>query len=165
MSPARLPLLALTITFAASLATPMAMADKPVWTPIAELLVGSLSDSDPVRMSDVMTRCTALNMILAGMSSDGAPGNAQHYQNEAQRLIQNAVLIDSRLEKEMTGIDADIQLVSDATIAEVKGLVSGYNDWLDDNMAATESWFDKEFEMEMNSCSLASRFVSQMQLL
>jgi hypothetical protein len=55
--------------------------------------------------------------------------------------------------------------VSDATIAEVKGLVNGYNEWLDDNMAATDSWFDKEFEMEMNSCSLASRFVNQMQLL
>lgn len=140
-----------------------AVAEKPVWTPIAELLVSSLSESDPVRMSDVMTRCTALNMILAGMASSDSEESATSYQNEARRLIENAVLIDSRLVKEMTGEDADVPAVSEATIAEVKGLVNGYNDWLDDNMATGNSWFSKELELEMESCSLASRFVAQMQ--
>lgn len=140
-----------------------AQADKPSWTPIAELLVSSLSESDPIRMSDVMTRCTALNMILAGMAAGDSEESAASYQNQARRLIENAVLIDARLVREATGQEADVPAISEATIAEVRGLVSGYNDWLDDNMANGNSWFSREFELEMESCSLASRFVAQMQ--
>lgn len=153
---------AAALLLSASLGSLPAQAEKPVWVPIAELLVSSLSESDPVRMSDVMTRCTALNMILAGMAATESSEDAERYQNEAKRLIQNAVLLDSRLVKELTGAEADIPSVSDATIAEVKGHVSGYNDWLDDNMAKGNSWFNRDFELEMESCSLASRFIAQM---
>lgn len=153
---------AVALLLSAAACSMPAQAEKPVWVPIAELLVSSLSESDPVRMSDVMTRCTALNMILAGMAAGESTESSERYQNEAKRLIQNAVLIDTRLVKEMTGAEADIPTVSDATIAEVKGLVNGYNDWLDDNMASSNSWFSKDFELEMESCSLASRFIAQM---
>jgi hypothetical protein len=140
-----------------------ALAEKPVWTPIAELLVGSLGESDPVRMSDVMTRCTALTITLASLAADFSPEMSDLYRQEADRFIQNGVLIESNLEKEMTGKDADIDAVSNLLVAEVKGMLTGYNDWLDDNNSTSGSYLNNEIELEMDSCHLASRLAQQMQ--
>lgn len=139
-----------------------AWADKPAWTSIAELLVGSIGEADPVRMSDVMTRCTALNMTLSGLVSDYSPEMSEHYQGEALRLIQNAVLIDSRMETEMTGVEADIPTVSSATVKKVETMLDGYGLWLDDNMASDGAYISKDIELEMDSCLLASKLVNQM---
>ncbi len=136
------------------------MAQKPAWKPIAELLVGSLGESDPVRMSDVMSRCTALNMILAGMATDISPDMAQSYKDEAHRFIQHGVLIDSQMAKETTGVEADIAALSSAAIEEVKGMLSGYNLWLDENIAAEGAYINKDIDMEIDSCQLASRLAN-----
>lgn len=140
-----------------------ALAQKPAWKPIAELLVGSLGASDPARMSDVMSRCTALNMILSGMAADFAPDMAEHYKSEAHMFIQNGVLIESQIAEDMTGVEADIPALSNAAIEKVRGMVSGYNEWLDDNIAAEGSYFNKDIDMEISSCQLASKLASQLQ--
>jgi hypothetical protein len=134
-----------------------AAASKPEWISVAELLVGSLGTSDAVQMSDVMSRCTALNMILSGMASDFSPDAATHYRNEAHKFIQNNVLIESELVRQETGVEADIPTLSNAAIEEVRGLVTGYNEWLDDNIANGGSYFDKDIDMEIESCQLASK--------
>ena len=139
-----------------------ALAQKPVWTPIAELLVGSIGEADPVRLSNVMSRCTALNMMFAGMATDISPDKSRHFKDEALRLVQHGILIETRLEKDSTGHEADVDLVSGAMLARVKTLVGGYNQWLDHNNLISGSYIDKEIEMEMNSCQLASRLMTQM---
>jgi hypothetical protein len=154
-----LPLMAATGLLLLSSAS---QASKPDWTPIAELLVGSLGTSNPEQMSDVMSRCTALTMILSGMASDFSPDMAQHYRSEAHMFIQNNVMIESQIVRNETGYDADIPALSDAAIAEVKGLVDGYNEWLDDNIADSGSYFDKAIDMEVESCKLAARLTAQM---
>lgn len=141
-----------------------AFAQKPVWTPIAELLVGSLGESDPARMSDVMTRCTALNMTLAGMAADFSPEMSQHYRAEADRLIQHGVLIDLQIIKEQTGLDASIPDLSTATIEKVKAMLSGYGLWLDENNANDGSYINDEIQLEMNSCQLASKLLNHMMM-
>ena len=140
-----------------------ALAQKPVWTPIAELLVGSIGEADPVRMSTVMTRCSALNMMFAGLASDMSAEKSQHFKDEALRHAQRSILIESKLEKASTGREADVDVLSGTVLAKVKTLVGGYNQWLDHNNATSGSYIDKEIEMEMNSCQLASRLVTQMQ--
>lgn len=161
-----LPLAAATSLFLFSsgslLISSSAVASKPDWTPIAELLVGSLGTSNPAQMSDVMSRCTALTMILSGMASDFSPDMAEHYRSEAHMFIQNNVLIESQIVETETGDDADIPALSDAAIAKVKGLVDGYNEWLDDNIAGSGSYFNKEIDMEIESCKLASKLTAQM---
>lgn len=137
-------------------------ASKPEWTSIAELLVGSLGTSNPEQMSDVMSRCTALTMILSGMAADFSPAMAEHYRSEAHMFIQNNVLIESQMEENVTGVEADIPKLSDAAIEEVKGLVDGYNEWLDDNIAGSGSYFNKDIDMEIESCQLASKLAAQM---
>ncbi len=160
----RLPLAAVTaVLLLGAMAGPAALAEKPTWTPIAELLVGSLGESDPVRMSDVMTRCTALTITLASLAADFSPEMSDLYRKEADRFIQNGVLIESNLEKELTGKDADIDAVSNLLVAEVKGMLTGYNDWLDDNNSTSGSYLNNEIELEMDSCHLASRLAEQMQ--
>lgn len=156
----KLPLAAVTGIFL--LSAPGAFASKPEWTPIAELLVGSLGTSNPVQMSDVMSRCTALNMILSGMAADFSPDMAEHYRSEAHMFIQNNVLIESQMVQVETGVEADIPALSDAAIAEVKLLVDGYNEWLDDNIAGSGSYFNKDIDMEIESCQLASKLATRM---
>ncbi len=143
--------------------TAPAFADRPEWKPIAELLVGSLGTSDPVKMSDVMTRCTALNMILSGMAADFSPDMATHYKNEAHKFIQNGVLIESQMVRQLTGVEADIPALSDAAIEEVKVMVAGYNDWLDTNIADSGSYFNKDIDMEIESCQLAGKLAARME--
>jgi hypothetical protein len=138
-------------------------AQMPVsWTPIVELLVSGIGDSDPVRMSTVMTRCTALNMTIAGVLADSSPEMSDHYLNEALRLVQHGVLIDSLLEKEMTGSEADIEALSLVTIDKVRDMLNGYSEWIDGNIAAEGSFLNQEFQLEMDSCQLASKLVGQM---
>jgi hypothetical protein len=156
----KLPLAAATTLL---LLTPAAsFASKPEWTSIAELLVGSLGTSNPEQMSDVMSRCTALTMILSGMAADFSPDMADHYRSEAHMFIQNNVLIESQMVQNATGSEADIPALSDAAIAEVKGLVDGYNEWLDDNIAGSGSYFNKDIDMEIESCQLASKLAARM---
>ena len=161
----RLPLVAATavLLLGSVMGPTVALAEKPTWTPIAELLVGSLGESDPVRMSDVMTRCTALTITLASLAADFSPEMSDRYRAEADRFIQNGVLIESNLEKEVTGKDADVDAVSNLLVAEVKGMLTGYNDWLDDNNSNSGSYLSNEIELEMDSCHLASRLATQMQ--
>jgi hypothetical protein len=138
-----------------------ASASKPEWISVAELLVGSLGTSDAAQMSDVMSRCTALNMILSGMAADFSPDAAAHYRNEAHKFIQNNVLIESEMVRQETGVEADIPTLSTAAIEEVRLLVSGYNEWLDDNIAHGGSYFDKDIDMEIESCQLASKLATR----
>lgn len=167
MMPARscLPLVAActVLLLGSAVAPAVAQAQKPMWTPIAELLVGSLGESDPVRMSDVMTRCTALTITLASLAADFSPEMSDLYRKEADRFIQNGVLIETNLEKEMTGQDADIDAVSSLLVAEVKGMLTGYNAWIDDNNSSGGSYLNNEIELEMDSCHLAARLADQMQ--
>ncbi|MEY4640243.1 MAG: hypothetical protein RLZZ227_237 [Pseudomonadota bacterium] len=139
-----------------------AFASKPEWTPIAELLVGSLGTSNPAQMSDVMSRCTALNMILSGMASDFSPEMAEHYRDEAHQFIQNNVLIESELARQTSNAQVDIPALSDAAIEEVRAMVDGYNEWLDDNIADSGSYFSKDIDMEIESCKLASRLATSL---
>jgi hypothetical protein len=143
-------------------ALPLAYAQRPEWKPIAELLVGSIGESDPVRMSDVMTRCTALNMLFAGLSRDLAPDMVQHYQNEAQTLIEQGVVLESNMVKQRTGEAADISALTVTMQERVKGMVRGYNDWFDANKVSDGFYITKDIELEMDSCKLASRFVHQL---
>lgn len=152
-----LPLLA-TSTLLLSLSGPI-RAEQPDWTPVAELLVLSIGESDPFTMSEVMTRCSALSIILSGLASDDAAELSRRYRAEAENFIQNAVAIDSGIEEEMTGEAADISSISDATMHKVDGMLDSYNQWLDDNMDNTDSPFSEDFDMEVESCQLASRFV------
>jgi len=72
------------------------------------------------------------------------------------------VFIESEMEKEATGAEAaDIDALSDATIEKLKVIIRGYSDWMDENIANGDSYFSKEIELEMDSCSLASRLMSQ----
>lgn len=140
------------------LSMPSAWADKPAWKPVAELLVRSVSQSDPATMSEVMSRCTALNVILASLSSDHSPDLSRRYRKEAEGFIQHTVLIDSSIEEEMTGKTADLDRISNAAISKVDGMVGSYNQWLDDNMKTLDSPFSMDFDREVESCQLASRF-------
>ncbi len=139
------------------------LAQKPAWTPIAELLVGSIGEADPVRMSSVMTRCTALNMMFAGLATDISAEKSQNFKDEALRHIQRSIRIETKLAKASSGRDADVDLLSGDILAKVKVMVVGYNQWLDHNNTTSGSYIDKDIEMEMNSCQLASRLVAQMQ--
>ena len=153
----RVPVLAILL-----LGSNAASASKPEWVSVAELLVGSLGTSNAAKMADVMSRCTALNMILSGMAADFSPDAATHYRNEAHKFIQNNVLIESEIVRQETGVEADIPTLSTAAIEEVRALVSGYNEWLDDNIAHGGSYFNKDMDMEIESCQLASKLATRM---
>ena len=62
--------------------------------------------------------------------------------------------------KETTGVEADIAALSSAAIEEVKGMLSGYNLWLDENIAAEGAYINKDIDMEIDSCQLASRLAN-----
>jgi hypothetical protein len=139
-----------------------AMAQRPTWTPLAELLVGSLGEADPARMSDVMSRCTALNMLFAGLSAEFSTEMSENYEHEAHQLIEHGVLIESNMEEERTGQKADLTILSGVMVERVKGMLEGYNAWLDDNQATSGFSINKDIELEMDSCKLASRLMAQL---
>lgn len=152
-------------SFALLLLLPLAqpaLAQRPVWTPIAELLVGSIGEADPVRMSAVMCRCTALNILFAGLAADTSPDLSEGYQNQAHLMIQHGVLIESNMEKARTGIDADITALSGVMVDRVDVMVDGYNAWLDANLLADGLYINQDIKMELDSCKLASQLIGQL---
>ena len=160
-SPIRL--LASFSLIAASLWLPFtAQAERPTWPPVAELLIGSIGEADPVRMSSVMTRCTALNMLFAGLSQDFSPDMSRGYHDAARRMIEHGVLIESNMEEQRTGHDADINALSVVMTERVKDTLVGYSDWFDANLVAEGFYINKDIELEMDSCKLASRLVNQL---
>lgn len=136
-----------------------ALAQKPAWTPVAELLVGSISESDPRRMSTLMSRCTALNMVLAGL----APERSEQFRDEALRFAQRVIILESRLARQLTSTDPDMHLLNASIMERVKGMAGDYNQWMDHNGSTNGALIDKEVELEMSSCQLASRFLGQLQ--
>ena len=139
-----------------------AFADKPAWKPMAELLVVSIGEADPAGMVHVINRCTALNITMAGMLSEYSPDVSAYYEAEALSMMQQGVLIDSRIKEEASGEEIDISSLSSATIDRVKTHLSGYSDWMDENMASGGTYFNDEIELEMDSCNLASKFINGM---
>jgi hypothetical protein len=139
-----------------------AQPERPAWRPIAELLIGSIGEADPVRMSDVMTRCTALNMLFAGLAEDFSADMSRGYHDEARRMIEHGVLIESNMEQERTGHDADIAALSVVMTDRVKGMLQGYSDWFDVNLSTEGFYINKDIELEMDSCKLAARLVHQL---
>ncbi|MDG2176776.1 MAG: hypothetical protein P8M72_11690 [Gammaproteobacteria bacterium] len=137
-------------------------AQKPAWVPVAELLLGSMGNADAHMMSEVMNRCTALNMTLSGLTASESPDVSQGYENQALHLIQNGILIESNSEEQETGIEPDIDRLSDVAVETVKDMLSIYNKWLNDNYDEAGSYFNNDFEIEMKGCELAAKFVLQL---
>ena len=63
--------------------------------------------------------------------------------------------------RQETGVEADIPALSNVAIEKVRGLVTGYNDWLDDNIAQSGSYFDKAIDMEIESFQLDSKLATR----
>jgi hypothetical protein len=137
-------------------------AQKPAWVPVAELLLGSMGNADAHMMSEVMNRCTALNMTLSGLTASESPDVSQGYENQALHLIQNGILIESNSEEQETGMEPDIDRLSDVAVETVKDMLSIYNKWLNDNYDEAGSYFNNDFEIEMKGCELAAKFVLQL---
>ena len=154
-SPARRPvLLTILLLFPLQLA-----AQKPNWIPVAELLLGSMGNADPHKMSEVMNRCTALNMTLSALTANESEEISQGYENQALRLIQNGIMIEMNSEMERTGIEPDLESVSDQAVSHVKDMLGTYNTWMDENFAEAGSFFSNDLEIEMKSCELATKIV------
>jgi hypothetical protein len=134
-------------------------AQKPNWIPVAELLLGSMGSADPDKMAEVMNRCTALNMTLSALTSNESAEISQGYENQALRLIQNGIMIEMNSEKERTGIEPNLEQVSDLAVSDVKEMLGTYNTWIDENFAEDGSYFSNDLEIEMKSCELATKIV------
>ena len=139
-----------------------AYAQKPTWVPVAELLLGSMGNSDAHQMAEVLNRCTALNMTLSALTATESPEISQGYENQALHLIQNGIMIEMNSEKQRTGIDPDVELLSGHAVDAVKGMLTTYNQWMDDNYTDSGSFFNNDLEIEMKSCELAIKLVVQM---
>jgi hypothetical protein len=147
---------------ALSCAAGPALAERPLWTPIAELLVGSLGESDPQQLSDVMTRCTALSMTLSGLTESFSPEIAQLYKSQANRFIEHTLRIESQQYWQLTGEEMSAEDLEAATLEELKMMIVGYSDWMDQNINDGGSLFDKNIELDMQSCQIATRLVAQL---
>jgi hypothetical protein len=141
--------------------TSAVLAERPAWTPIAQLLVSSLGQSDPDQLADVMTRCTALSMTLSGVTEDFSQEIAQLYRTQANRFIENALRIESQQYVRNTGKEPDMEALEAAEAEALKTMILGYSQWMDQNIAEGGSLFDKAIEMDMTSCQLTTRFVAQ----
>lgn len=165
MSPVRRfpskPALCLSATLAASLVAP-GLSASPEWVPVAELLLGSMGNSDAHQMAEVMNRCTALNMTLSALVANDSPEVSKGYENQALQLIQNGIIIEMNTEKLRTGVEPDLELLSGNALDAVKGMLGTYNAWLEENFSAGGSYFTNDFEIEMKGCELATKFVLQM---
>lgn len=151
--------------FAALLAiafTPAGASASPEWVSVAELLLGSMGNADAHQMSEVMNRCTALNMTLSALTASDAPDLSEGYENQALQLIQNGILIEVNSEKLRTGLEPDIAVLSGTAVDAVKEMLGVYNQWLDENYNLNGSYFDNDLEIEMKGCELAAKFVLQM---
>lgn len=150
-----------SICLAASIVLP-AQAQTPSWVPVAELLLGSMGNSNYSQMAEVMNRCTALNMTLSALTANDSPDVSAGYENQALTLIQNGIMIEMNSEKERTGLEPDLDMVSGLAVDAVKGMLSTYNQWMDENYADSGSYFSSDLEIEMKGCELATKFVMQM---
>lgn len=150
------------LCLATLLHAPGLFAQEPTWVPVAELLLGSMGNSDAHQMSEVMNRCTALNMTLSALTAQDSPEVSKGYENQALHLIQNGIMIEMNTEKMLTGIEPDIEVLSVVAVDAVKGMLTVYNKWLEDNYAVAGSYFNNDFEIEMKGCELATKFVLQM---
>lgn len=139
-----------------------ALAQKPTWVPVAELLLGSMGNSDAHQMAEVLNRCTALNMTLSALTASESPETSQGYENQALHLIQNGIMIEMNSEKQRTGVDPDVELLSGHAVDAVKEMLTTYNQWMDDNYTDSGSFFNDDLEIEMKSCELATKLVLQM---
>ena len=139
-----------------------ANAQKPTWIPVAELLLGSMGNSDANQMSEVMNRCTALNMTLSALTAKDSPDVSQGYENQALQLIQNGIMIEMNTVKLRTGSEPDIETLSGLAVDSVKQMLAVYNLWMEDNYQDNGSYFNNDLEIEMKGCELATKFVLQM---
>ena len=139
-----------------------AAAQRPEWIPVAELLLGSMGNSDAVQMAEVMNRCTALNMTLSALTAGESPEISEGYENQALHLIQNGIMISMNTEKERTGQEPDLELLSGNAVESVREMLGTYNQWLEDNYNDHGSYFNNDLEIEMKGCELATKFVLQM---
>ena len=101
-------------------------------------------------------------MSLAGLLSEDSQQRSQGFEAEALKMIQNGILIDTNLEEERTGIETDIEKLSQVAVTEVTKMLGTYNKWLDDNYDNNGSYFDTGFKSEMKGCELASKFVGSL---
>lgn len=146
-----------------SLAASGALAQTtPGWVPVAELLLGSMGNSDATQMAEVMHRCTALNMTLSALTASDSPEISEGYEHQALQLIQNGIMIQMNTEKLRTGIEADIEQQSGIAVDAVKNMLLVYNQWMEANYQDNGSYFSNDLEVEMKGCELATRFVLQM---
>lgn len=137
-------------------------AQEPTWVPVAELLLGSMGKSDASQMTEVMHRCTALNMTLSALSEEASPLVSKGYEEEALQLIQHGILIAMNSEKLLTGVEPDIEILSEVAVKEVKIMLGIYNKWLEANYKDNGSYFNSTLEIEMKGCELATRFIKQL---
>lgn len=161
MFPVRRFLNKLTIFMACCLTAPSLTA-SPEWVPVAELLLGSMGNSDAHQMAEVMNRCTALTMTLSALVANDSPEVSKGYENQALQLIQNGIMIKMNTEQVRTGIEPDLELLSDKAVGDVKLMLGVYNEWLEENFTEGGSYFTNDFEIEMKGCELATKFVLQM---
>lgn len=152
----------LSVALSACLAALPALAQKPTWVPVAELLLGSMGNADAHQMAEVMNRCTALNMTLSALTANESPEVSRGYESQALQLIQNGIMIEMNSEMVSTGVEPDVEVVSGTAVDAVKAMLTVYNQWLEDNYNEAGSYFNNDFEIEMKGCELASRFVLQM---
>ena len=145
-----------------ALLSPLAWAQTPGWVPVAELLLGSMGNADATKMAEVMHRCTALNMTLSMLTANDSPEISHGYENQALQLIQSGIMIQMNTEKLRTGLEADIDQQSGIAVDAVKGMLTVYNQWLDDNYQSNGSYFSNDLEIEMKGCELATKFILQM---
>ncbi|MDT8398820.1 MAG: hypothetical protein RQ899_09415 [Pseudomonadales bacterium] len=154
--------LSLLLTSFFVLATSTTLAQTtPSWVPVAELLLGSIGQSDATRMTEVMHRCTALNMTLSALTADDFPEISEGYEHQALQLIQNGIMIQMNTEKLRTGIEAVIEQQSDLAVGAVKNMLAVYSQWLEDNFQDKASYFSNDLEVEMKGCELATKLILQ----
>ncbi len=139
-----------------------AYAQKPNWVPVAELLLGSMGSADATQMTEVMNRCTALNMTLSALTAQDSPDLSAGYETQALQLVQNGIMIAMNTEEMLTGIEPDIETLSVLAIDAVKGMLGIYNQWLEDNYSIAGSYFNNDLEIEMKGCELATKLIAQM---
>jgi len=139
-----------------------AFAQKQSWIPVAELLLGSMGTANANQMTEVMNRCTALNMTLSALTAQDSPDVSAGYENQALQLVQNGIMIAMNTEKMLTGIEPDIETLSTNAIDAVKEMLGTYNLWMEDNYNDAGSYFNNELEIEMKGCELATKFILQM---
>jgi len=121
-----------------------------------------MGNADARQMTEVMNRCTALNMTLSALTAQDSPDLSAGYEAQALQLVQNGIMIAMNTEKMLTGIEPNIETLSVLAIDAVKEMLGVYNQWLEDNYTIAGSYFNNDLEIEMKGCELATKFIVQM---